>query len=83
MAHTFSQVRNNITGRQKKETYGQYFPPEESINGSSLVFGNSLGEMKKLVRRPSLDRKFSLDHSNHTKKKIKHDIFEEQDMRNW
>lgn len=76
-------VRNNITGRQKRATYGQDFPAEESIDASSLVFGNGLGEVKKPVRRPSPDRRLTLDNGNLTKNKIKHDIFEEKDMRNW
>jgi hypothetical protein len=83
MAYTFSQVRNNITGRQKRATYGQDFPAEESIDASSLVFGNGLGEVKKPVRRPSPDRRLTLDNGSLTKNKIKHDIFEEKDMRNW
>lgn len=73
-------VPNNITGKQKRATYGQDFPAEESIDTS--LFGSGLGEMKKPVRRPSPDRRLSLE-GNHTKNKIKHDIFEEQDMRSW
>lgn len=76
-------VRNNVTGRQKRPpTHAQDFQAE-SIDASPLVFGNGLGEMKKAVRRPSPDRRLTLDHCSQTKNKIKHDIFEEQDRRNW
>eukprot|EP01018_Ginkgo_biloba_P028244 Gb_36421 [translate_table: standard] len=79
------EVRNASIGGQKISTYAQDFPLEELIDASHpTVCDEDLGKLRKLVRRPSPDRKLTtLDRGSHTKNKIKHDILEEQEIRNW
>ncbi|KAH9291163.1 hypothetical protein KI387_043647, partial [Taxus chinensis] len=86
------------TGRQKRPIYSRDTQPVEIIDDSPLC-REDLGDVRKLVRLPSPGlpspgllspslsspdiRLAMFDRSSHTKNKIKHDMFEEQDVRNW
>ncbi|KAH9328832.1 hypothetical protein KI387_000940, partial [Taxus chinensis] len=93
-----TQVRSDCTGRQKRPIYSRDTQPVEIIDDSPLC-REDLCDARKLVRLPSpglpspglLSPSLSspdiqlamFDRNSHTKNKIKHDMFEEQDVRNW
>ncbi|KAH9297872.1 hypothetical protein KI387_029554, partial [Taxus chinensis] len=92
------EVWSDATGRQKRPIYSWDTQPVEIIDDSPLCV-EDLGDVRKLVQLPSLGlpspgllspslsspdiRLTMFDRGSHTKNKIKHDMFEEQDVKNW
>eukprot|EP01018_Ginkgo_biloba_P025166 Gb_16630 [translate_table: standard] len=77
------EVRSSSSGKQRKPGYGRDISPEE-FGARSPVYNEEYDKFRKLIRRPSPERRsLSADRGNHTKTRIKHDMLEEQEVRKW